>query len=142
MPAGSCGAGTSLWNGQVRNSLLYRERYVLNVGFASGRVTMEQVEAGEASRNAPGSQSEALVAFVRAIGLKAGDVQHLLIRAPDGQVIVEHTEAALDRNKAQYLLFAGKRRPPAGWPAGRYQAIYSINRNGRIELDKTFEIAF
>jgi hypothetical protein len=142
MAEGACGGGTSLWTTSVRNILTYQARTVLNTGFAEGPVTMEQIETGEAERTAPGKRAESLVAFVRAIGLKAGDVQRLSLVGPDKQMIAEHIEKPLDRDKAQVLLFAGKRRPPSGWPAGQYQATYSVRRNGQVELERLFVLSF
>jgi murein DD-endopeptidase MepM/ murein hydrolase activator NlpD len=142
MAEGTCGGGTSLWTAAVRTLLTYQARAVLNTGFADGPVTMEQVEAGELERTAPGSRAAALVAFVRAIGLKAGDVQRLSLVGPDKQIIADNSERPLDRDKAQVLLFTGKKRPPGGWPAGRYQATYSISRNGQIELERLFVNSF
>jgi hypothetical protein len=142
MAEGACGGGTSLWTTSVRNILTYQARTVLNTGFAEGPVTMEQIETGEAERTAPGKSAESLVAFVRAIGLKAGDVQRLSLVGPDKQMIAEHIEKPLDRDKAQVLLFAGKRRPPSGWPAGQYQATYSVRRNGQVELERLFVLSF
>ena len=101
---------------------------------------MGQIESGEVVRDRTWVNAEALVAFVRSIGLKAGDVRQIAIRAPDGQVVVNHTEAALDRNKAQSMLFAGKKRPPPGWALGRYQANYRVTRDGRLVLEKAFEL--
>jgi hypothetical protein len=140
-PKGSCGSGTSLWSAPIRNALIYRERTVLNAGFSSRPVTMAQIESGEAGRDHPGVHAEALVAFVRSIGLKAGDVQDIAIRAPDGQIFAAHTEPALDRNKAQSMLFLGKRRPPSDWALGRYQASYRVTREGRIVLEETFDLS-
>jgi murein DD-endopeptidase MepM/ murein hydrolase activator NlpD len=142
MTKGTCGGGTSLWTAALRNLLTYQARAVLNTGFADGPVTMEQVEAGELERTAPGPRAAALVAFVRAIGLKAGDVQRLSLVGPDKQIIADNTEKPLDRDKAQILLFTGKKRPPGGWPAGRYQATYNVSRNGQIELERLFVHSF
>jgi hypothetical protein len=138
---GTCGGGTSLWTVSVRNLLTYQARTVLNTGFADGPVTMEQIEAGDVERTAPGPRAAALVAFVRAIGLKADDVQRLSLVGPDKQMIADHSEKPLDRDKAQVLLFVGKKRPPGGWPAGRYQATYSVRRNGQIELERLFALS-
>jgi hypothetical protein len=142
MAEGACGGGTPLWTVSVRNLLTYQARTVLNTGFADGPVTMEQIEAGEVERSAPGIRAAALVAFVRTIGLKADDVQRLSLVGPDKQIIADHTEKPLDRDKAQVLLFTGKKRPPGGWPAGRYQATYSVSRNGQIELERLFVLSF
>ena len=141
-PKGSCGAGQSLWSTSIRNSLSYRARSILNSGFASGPVTMEQVELGEAGQSSLGSDAQAIVAFVRAIGLKAGDVQHLSIMGPGGQLLVAHTEPPLDRNRAQSLLFVGKKKSPLDWPAGRYEANYQVTHDGEVEIVKVFTVAF
>jgi len=142
MTEGTCGGGTSLWSSAVRNLLTYEARTVLNTGFTDGPVTMEQVEAGAAELSTPGPRAAALVAFIRAIGLKAGDVQRLSLVGPDKQVIADRTEKPLDRDKAQVLLFVGKKRPPGGWPAGGYEATYSVSRNGQIELERLFVLSF
>ena len=103
---------------------------------------MERIEAGEVGRVAAGASAEALVAFVRALGLKMGDVQRLSLRGPDDQVIADHTEKPLDRDKAQVMLFAGRKRPPAGWPAGIYRATYNVTRDGQLVLERSFELSF
>jgi Peptidase family M23 len=141
-PAGSCGGGTSLWSPPLRPSLAYRDRSVINTGFAPAPVTMDQIEAGEAGRARPGRGAEALIAFVRAIGLKLRDVQHLSVRGPDGQIVAAHTEAPLDNNKAQSMMFVGKRRPSAGgWPAGQYEASYRVTQDNRVVLEQNFAFA-
>ena len=138
----ACGAGTSLWSPSIRNSLAYRPRMVLNAGFAVGPVTMEGIEFGEAGRVPPAADAEALVAFVRAIGLKLGDVQRLSIAGANGHLIADHAEKPLDRNKAQVVLFGGRTRPSRGWPAGIYRATYRVIRDGQILLERSFEISF
>lgn len=140
-PEKACGAGTSLWSPSVRASFAYRARAVLNAGFAAGPVTMEQIESGEADRIPPGAEAEALVAFVRTIGLKLGDVQRLSITGPGGRVIADHAERPLDRDKAQVMLFAGRKRPPAGWDSGNYRASYRVVRDGTILLEQAFEVS-
>src|SRR5262245_44035491 len=135
--AAKCGSGISLWAPALRAALTYRERTVLNVGFAAGSVTMEQVEAGEVP-TALGAGAPALVAFVRAVGLRQGDVQHLSVRAPDGAPLVDHAAQPLDRHKAQTLLFVGKKRPASGWRSGTYTASYMVSRDGKVVLEQEF----
>lgn len=138
-PEEACDAGTSLWSPSVRDAFAYQARAILNLGFAAGPVTMEQIEAGEASRSRLGLGSDALVAFVRAIGLKQGDVQRLSITGPDGQVVADQAERPLDRDKAQVMFFVGRKRPPAGWDAGSYRATYRVIRDGKTLLERSFE---
>jgi len=138
---GSCGGGTALWNPSLRDALSYRAPAVLNTGFAKGPVTMEQVESGDDANLRPDREATALVAFVRTIGLKREDVQRLIVTGPDGETFVEQTEKPLERDKAQFLLFAGKKRPAEGWKSGSYRAAYSVTRDGRVLLQRTFEVS-
>lgn len=128
----------SLWAASLPRIHVYQAGTVLNSGFASGPVTMEAIESGEAERDVPNAQAPALVAFVRAIGLKGGDVQHLSLIGPDGQVLRENRTEPLDRDKAQYMLFVGLRRPASGWPAGHYRALYRVERNGQTAFEQAF----
>jgi murein DD-endopeptidase MepM/ murein hydrolase activator NlpD len=95
-PEGTCQEGTWLWSPAVRKSLAYRARMVLNAGFAPGPITNETIESGDADLSQHWAEAPALVAFVRTIGLKAGDTQRLAIRAPDGQTIADHSEKPID----------------------------------------------
>lgn len=138
---GSCGGGTALWSPSLREQLSYRAPAVLNTGFADGPVTMEQVDAGEGANLRLRQEGPALVAFVRAIGLRRGDVQRLSVTGPDGGNIVDQTEKPLERDKAQVLLYAGRKRPSEGFTAGHYRADYFVTRESRIVLQRTFEIS-
>lgn len=138
---GSCGGGTALWSASLRDALSYRAPAVLNAGFARGPVTMEQVEADDGANLRPGPEATALVAFVRAIGLRRGDVQRLYITGQDGGIVADQTEKPLERNKAQVLLFAGRKRPSEGFKPGQYRADYFIIREGKVLLQRTFEVS-
>lgn len=134
--ADTCGSGTSIWGKAVQSSFSSQPGAVLNAGFAAGPVTMEAIEAGEPSLATPGPESPALVAYVRSIGLRAGDVQTISLSGPDGRLLAEHRGDALDRPKAQFMLYAGLRRPTAGWAPGRYQAKYKLIREGSTVLER------
>jgi hypothetical protein len=138
---GACGTGTSLWAASLRAKLAYAPSAVLNTGFAPGPVTMEVIESGDAARRRLEASAPAVVAFARAIGLKEGDVQRLKVLAPDGSVIAESAAPPLDNNKAQVMIFAGRKRPKSGWPAGTYSATYEVTRGGATALQETFAIA-
>ena len=136
----TCGSGRSLWRAPG-SGFAYQARTLLNAGFAPGPVTMDQIESGSLSRQ-PGRDAPALVAFVRVIGLRTGDVQRLTIIVPGQRTLVDHTAAPLDRAKAQAMLFAGKKRPAKGWPAGSYDAQYTVSQNGTVVFQKHFSMTF
>ena len=67
-------------------------------------------------------------------------MQRLVLKDPFANVIAENRAAPLASNKAQYMLFAGKKRPPGGW--GTYTATYVVEREGQIVLKKDLELLF
>ena len=137
---GSCGGGEFLWDPSLQAQLAYRERAILNAGFTSGPVTMDLIENGKADRELPSADAPTIVAFVRTIGLKAGDVQWFALRDPAGHVIAENRAAPLENDNAQVLLFAGRRRPASGWDQGTYKATYVVERDGQVVLKRDLEL--
>ena len=137
---GACGGGEFLWDPSLQAQLAYRERAILNAGFTSGPVTMDLIENGKAGRELPSADAPTIVAFVRTIGLKAGDVQWFALRDPAGHVIAENRAAPLENDKAQVLLFAGRRRPASGWDQGTYKATYVVERDGQVVLKRDLEL--
>jgi hypothetical protein len=137
----SCNSGgRSLWATALQARLDYRAREILNYGFAEVPPTMDLVEAGDIKNHPPSRQSGVLAAYIRVIGLQQGDEQALTISSPDGRVFAENATPALESNKAQYFLFAGRTRKASVWPPGTYAALYRVTRNGTELLRKTFDI--
>jgi murein DD-endopeptidase MepM/ murein hydrolase activator NlpD len=132
-PAGACGSGgASLWAQPLRARLAYRSPAVINAGFAGAPIT--QSDLNEA-RFAPLTRQSMLIAYVRAIGLEAGDVQALNIIGPDGRTIAANTSPPLDRAKAEWVIYVGDRKPPpGGWKTGTYRAGYAVRRGGKLVL--------
>lgn len=141
-PSGSCDGGEFLWDPSLREQLAYQERAVLNAGFTSGPVTMDLIEDGNTERKRLSIEAPAIVAFIRTIGLKAGDAQWLAVTNPAGQVIAENRAVPLDNNKAQVMLFAGRKRPANGWDQGTYKARYVVKRDNEVVLTRDFELKF
>lgn len=123
-------AVSGIWTPEAKAAMTYRPAFVLNVGFADAPVEMEQIESGELTEAKITATSPALVFYGRAIGLEKGDVQRLLVTAPDGSVFAENEIEALDRPKAQYMAFTGRKLRDAAWPAGTWRGRYSVVRSG------------
>lgn len=135
---GSCGAQAPLWAAAAERALAYKAGAILNVGFAPGPVSMDAVE--EAAVGAVEPEAPALVAYVRAIGLDAGDAISLTLSGPDGAVLAQ-TRQPLTRYRDQQLVFVGCKRPAAGWAKGTYVAEARIERPGQPPLDRRFSLA-
>lgn len=131
-PAGRCAPGASLWAPAA--AVTYADVQLIAAGFAPRPVTLAEVMAGEASPR-PDTAAPAVVAWVLAIGLAAGDTQHLALLGPDGAELARNDAPPLVRARAQQLLFAGRRRPEGGWPPG-ISGRYWVERRGRTVFDR------
>ena len=132
---GTCNGGRSLWS----QTPAYQARVVANAGFAAQTLTLEAAENGDIA--APTRDSGLMVAYVRTIGLKAGDVQEMVLRAPDGSLVAQSKTPPEARNSDLRLMFIGQRRPAAGWKTGRYQAGYRVlGPDGKVVLSRTIAL--
>ena len=133
----SLGSFTNIdWDDTAAAALVYRRRVMLNHGFSERVLSMAEVENQQPGEATPTSESPALIAYVRMIGLEAGDTAHIVLRAPDGTVIAEKRLPALERAQAQTLTLIGRKRPGASWPAGTYRAEYQVtNAHHDVSLD-------
>jgi hypothetical protein len=127
---------TSLWSKKAQSLLTYQPTTVLDFGWHSGKVETAMVEKGEITREAPRSDWPALVAYARLINLQKDDEITLTMRA--GEAAPTTNKVKLDRNKAQYVLFAGKKRGDA-WK-GPYQAELVVTANGQEKLRRKIDV--
>tara|TARA_R110002020_G_scaffold156117_10_gene337749 strand:- start:24524 stop:25531 length:1008 start_codon:yes stop_codon:yes gene_type:complete len=106
---------------------------VLSAGFAAGAVSDKQlVKAGLPTP--PDQRSQAMVGYIWAINLAQGDRLALRIEK-DGQLFAEQVTEPLDRSKAVYVAYAGKKGAPA---PGHYRLQTSILRQGnRIAIQSS-----
>ena len=136
----SCGSGRSIWAASLGEQMQYRPREIIDYGFVGIAPTMALIESGDIGKHPVTPGSDALVAYVRTIGLQAGDQQFLEVQGPGGAAVSTNSFPALDRDKAQFLVIAGKKRTEAAWPGGRYTATYRVMRDDAEVLRKTFDI--
>lgn len=137
---GECNFGRSLWQLAASSTPNYRPTEIINAGFADRAVTMDEVEAGEPKRSVPGSNSEAIVAYVRAIGLQAEDEQAIELKSPQRQVIAQYRAPKLPRDQAQYFISAGRKRGGSVWPPGTYTATFVLRRRGAEIERRSFQV--
>lgn len=134
LPQSRCSPGPAagtLWSRTAARALAYRATEIINSGFATGPVTMDAIE-DEAVR-APAADPDALVFYGRAIGLREGDRLTVTISAPDGSTFAENS-VTMASPKAQWMLFAGRRRPADGWSPGTYRAVFAVENAGVAEV--------
>lgn len=131
---GRCGGGEGLWRPDLGPALAYKTSSVLNAGFADRAPDMAAIEAGDL--RAPTASSPLLIAYVRMIGSRAGDLETLTLTDPVGRVVAKNTPAPLPRHQAQRFIYVGVKRPAPGWTIGAYRASYALIRNGKVVAER------
>ncbi len=119
----------ALWSKDVLAALAYKPGQVLDTGFAARPPSFTSLEEGRDQGRLPDRDWPALIAWGWAINLEKGDEVVVVLTGPDG--VLQRNHVQIDRHKAQYMLFAGKRRPEGGWPAGHYVARFAVLRDGK-----------
>lgn len=110
------------------------EAKVLALGLADHAVTEEELATGEAL--APPRFNTGGVAYAWMSDLKKGDTVEVAL-VKDGKKLMHNTET-LGEDKARLLLLAGKQAVPAGgWPAGAYQALVTVSRDGTPLIEQS-----
>ncbi len=117
-----------LWRADALSALPYKAGEILAVGFTGAMPDLHGLEVAHALPP-PGAASDQLLLFARILNLRAGDRISLTISGPGG-FSVTNTSDPLERNKASYLAYAGKRRTAAAWPPGRYEGTVALLRDG------------
>jgi hypothetical protein len=79
------------------------------------------------------SSDQATVVWGWIANLKAGDRLHFTMADPNGQPLVDTTTKPLDRNKAVYSAYSGKRGSPL---SGSYTIALEIIRDGKAIVDR------
>ena len=123
----------SLWRPDVRSQLSYRRGQLLASGFSTGRVSPKSVIWRLPEDNEIASNSEALVAYAWLINVQEGDRVFTQLTGPKG-IIASQTSKPLNRHKAQYVQYSGKKRPKDGWDRGLYVSEVSLIRDGKRVL--------
>jgi len=114
-----------LWEPSAAAAFPYRNGEMITAEFAGAPPDANALEVDHRDVTPLTPASETLVLYGRFINLLKGDRVHFVASGPDGPIFDE-TAAALDRGKATYVAFTGKRRGERPWPAGSY--------NGRVAL--------
>ena len=123
-----CGGGTPMWTPRALAALAYREDAPFDAGFADARPDEWAARAGAYAGLGLTVDSPALVFWIDVVGHRVGDLQSLRLLGPGGAVLAEVTDTVKEAH-IQWFQFVGKKRPPSGWPAGRYRGEYSLTRD-------------
>jgi hypothetical protein len=134
-----CEPKGTLWSAKAAKTLAWKPVTLVDAAFTSDPPTLQSIE--QAMPTPPTSVSPALVAWVRVLGVRAGDVETLSVTDPLNASFAVKGPSTLERGKVQWLSFAGRRRETPSWPLGNYKARYTLKREGKVILEREFSFS-
>ncbi|MDQ6436199.1 M23 family metallopeptidase [Mesorhizobium sp. LHD-90] len=126
----------SLFEPDVAGALGKGGPQLLGAGLAGGPLDYDALVVDGAPPAATGS-SPNLVGWGWFMNLRKGDRIYISIVGPDGDIFAETMSPPLDRSKAAYSSFTGKRGSPK---PGRYQMTIEVLENMQPVLSETRDI--
>jgi len=132
--AGTCdlnARGPGLWEPSAAAAFPYANGELIGVGFAGDAPNADALELDDKDVAPLDPTSKAIILYARFINLKKGDRVSFAALGPAGEVFDENA-SVIDRNKATYVGFVGKRRGKDPWPQGRYDGRVALIRDGGI----------
>lgn len=132
--ATGCGEGESLWEEGLEEALAYVRGGALFDGFLDRPPELDEAVDGAYRDVRPGRAAPALVYYGLVWGLQSGDRDEIELVGPDGKTIAR-AEGEIERDKARWMRFTGRRQPAGGWPAGTYQGRYRVWRGDDLVVD-------
>jgi hypothetical protein len=123
--------GPGLWEPAAAAAFPYRNGELLTVAFAGAPPEASALEVDHRNVVALTPKSATLVLYGRFINLRKGDRIHFVASGPQG-FLFDEAGSTLDRNKATYVAFTGKRRGDKPWPTGHYEGRVELIRGGGV----------
>jgi hypothetical protein len=133
-----CGPGARpLWHEDVMAQLVYQPVVLTAIGVAPGVPEREDVRRGYHREAGLSATSPALVIWVEAYWVEAGDRLGFQLIGPDLRSIFERTQE-IERAHKNWFGYVGERRPGDAWSAGTYTAMVTLERGPtqRVALEK------
>lgn len=128
--------GQSLWDAQAQANFSAQTTQVLSAGFSGGAVNYDRLVI-DGPPAEPAAGASALVAWAWFIDLDKGDVITISLSGADGAVIADLRSDPLDRAKAGYSAFTGRRMTVI---PGQYHMQVRVLRGDKPIIDQSREL--
>lgn len=125
----------TLWDEAAAQAFPYRNGEIIGAGFSARQVDLDELELDHRVA-APQPTSKALLLYSRFVNLRAGDFVRLQVDGPAGFAMKSESKP-IERNKATYVAYAGRRRTATRWPSGIYVGSIELIRAGDIIARRT-----
>jgi murein DD-endopeptidase MepM/ murein hydrolase activator NlpD len=119
-----------LWEESTAKVLDYQSGQVFAVSFSDAVPVLDALERDHVGAQ-PHGKSGQLILVARFLNLRGGDRIRLAIEGPAG-FHVERLTTPLQRHKATYMAYVGKRRTLPSWPPGQYEGHARVLRGDTV----------
>ena len=112
------------------------------VGFAAEQANSEKARHGSYENAMFNADTPIITFWADHYNLRQGDRLEMRLSTPSGQVISENSRT-MEKNKARWFQFIGRRRPQSGWPKGVYTAeirVYPFDQDSSAVRSKTVKM--
>ena len=125
----------SLWSVEARDAVDTEPTQILAGGLAAGPVDHDDLTDRHPAL--PDGVSDALVGWITAINLEPGDRVAILVVGVGNRRFAGNATEALDRSKAAYSVYAGRRGAPR---PGEYEVRGRVVRNGKVVAERVYRL--
>jgi murein DD-endopeptidase MepM/ murein hydrolase activator NlpD len=120
-----------LWDAAALAALPYAPGALYNAGIASRVPEPAEARSGALRGRTLAADAPAIVVWMEAFGVRAGDRLHIRVEAPGEEMFFDR-RMKFDKAQARIFRAAGRRRGAANWPAGSYRVTIALeNSSGR-----------
>jgi len=119
-----------LWEESAAKVLDYKSSQTFAVSFSDSVPVLDALERNHVAAT-PHKKSGKLIFFARFLNLRRGDRIRLTIEGP-ADFQVNKVSTPLERNKATYMAYIGKRRRRPSWTPGQYEGKAQVLRGDTV----------
>jgi len=123
----------SHWTEAARQALAITPTQIITGGLAGNAIDHDALD--DAPPAIPDTTAQALVGWIYAINLSAGDRISISVYGPDGTLFARDTTDLVNKPKASYSIFSGRRGAPE---PGSYEIKAQILRDNRVVVSRDF----
>lgn len=123
---------SSLFSRDVAKTLARADAQLVGLGLSDGPIDHASLTAIGTPPVAH-SDADAIVAWAWFLNLRGEDRIRLELRGPTGELVAADTTKPMDRNKASFSAYVGKRRTPT---PGTYSVSIILLREGKVILEQ------
>jgi Peptidase family M23 len=118
-----------LWSPRAAQELAYQPSGVIAAGFTSDKPEAIAVRLQNESITQLPSTAPALVFWIDAYGVEAGDIEKVEIQDPNNASILQ-TQKEITKSALSWFSYFGKKSVALKWTSGKYTTTYQLLRKG------------